>query len=107
MFRPIRPIVGRQRKPDPDRQRKLGRDCLELPAISGRPVSLGSGIFLIRVSIYQGGSFSRGKSNYGAPEENRTRSTADTGTPLSGNIRYFMGPAPLALGRGPFGVGIY
>ena len=54
----------------PDRLRKLGRDCLELSVMSVRSRLLDFGAFLIRVSIYHGGSVSTDTSNYSKPEEN-------------------------------------
>ena len=71
LFRLIRRIIWRQKGNAPDRQRDLDRDCLEIPVIPGRPDILVSGLFLIRVSIYQGGSVALCTSNYRTPEKKR------------------------------------
>ena len=62
------------------------------------PIPLGSGVFLIRVSIYQGGSVSPDTSNYRAPAGKRARSTAGNVTRLSGNISYVCRTLPLGFG---------
>ena len=77
------------REPDekvPDRHRKLEPGCLEISVTTGRPAPLVFWLFLIRVSIYQGGPVSPDTSNYRMPEGKRAQSTAGTGARLSGNI---------------------
>ena len=76
----------------PDRQRKLEPGCLEISVTPGSPAPLVCWLFLIRVRIYQGGSVSPDTSNYRMSEEKRARSTAETGTRLSGNISYATSP---------------
>ena len=70
MFRLINRTIGCPRKKGPDRQREKDRDCLEISVARGRPVPLVFGIFLIRLSIWQGGSVSPDTSNYRDPKEN-------------------------------------
>ena len=72
----------------PDRQLKLERDCLEITVTSCLPAQVGFGIFLTRVSIYQGRYVAPDTSNYRTTKERRTRSTAETGARLSGNSSY-------------------
>ena len=90
-----------------DRQRRLGRDCLEIAVMSCRPMPLGFGPCLVRVGIYQGGSVSPDTSNYRTTMEKRTRSTAETGSRLSGNISYLLSPMPLGFGMFLIRVSIY
>ena len=54
----------------PDRQQKLEPGCLGISVTSGPPGPLVFWIFLISVSICQGGSFSPDTSNFMMPEEN-------------------------------------
>ena len=52
------------------RQRRLGRDCLEISDARGRSMPLGSGVFRVRVSIWQGGACAHDTSNYTTPKQN-------------------------------------
>ena len=92
MSRHIHRIIGRQWENWAGRQRKLEIDRLTISATSGRPSPLGFGIFLIRVSICQGGSLSLGTSNYRGPRGKRGRSTEESATRPSGDIRYAWAP---------------
>ena len=56
--------------------------------MSCRPMSLVSGIVLIRVRIYQVGYVAHGKYIYRDPKEKGARPTAATGNRLGGNISY-------------------
>ena len=87
-FRLTKRIIGRQRKNGPDRQRKQGLGWLEISVTSGRTVPLCFGVFLIRVSICQGGSSPPEKSNYRKKKEDPPRSASETGTRLYGIIAY-------------------
>ena len=69
-FRLAHRIIGRQGNTDPDRQRKLDLGRLDISFTSGRPMPLGFGVFLIRVSVYLRGSVSHDTSNYRADGEN-------------------------------------
>ena len=91
-LRHVHRTIGRRREDGPGRQRKQEGDCLEISVMYGRAAPLGFGIFLIRVSIYKGGSVSPGISNYREPNAKRARSTAETGTRLSKNISYVWSP---------------
>ena len=72
----------------PDRKWKLERDCLEISVSFGHPSPFGIGILLVCGIIYQESSVSPDASNYTPPEEDRPRSTSDTGARLPGNISY-------------------
>ena len=80
-----------------DRHRRLKRDRLEISVTYGRAMPLFSGIFLIRVSIYQGGSVPLGTSNCRAPSRKRPRSTAGNGIRLSGNMIYIWSPRAISF----------
>ena len=69
-------IIGSRRQNGPDRQRNKEPDCLKISDMSGRPAPLVCGIFLIRVSIYQGCDVSPDSSSYKTPKTKRGRSTA-------------------------------
>ena len=71
------------------------------------PAPLGLGRGPCGVGIYYGGSVSPGILNYLGGGGNLPLSRTETGTRLSGNSISPRRPAPLGLGRGPFGVGIY
>ena len=90
-FSPIHRIIGLQWHNGPDRQRKLGRDCLQISVMSARSMPLDFEIFLISVIIYQGGLFHPIHRIIGRRRK-RALSTAETGTPQSGNISYVASP---------------
>ena len=85
-----------------DRPRQLGPDCLEISVTHWRYRPLGFGIFLIRVRIYQNGSVAPYTSNYRMSQAKRARSTAETGTRLSGNIIHVLSPHAIRLRDVPY-----
>ena len=92
MFNLIRRVIGRRMRNWQDRHRRLGPDCLEISVASCRHMTLVFAMSLISVSIYQVGSVSPDTSDYRKSDEKRTRSTAETGPRLSGNISYIWSP---------------
>ena len=73
LFRMIHRIIGHRRENGPDRNRNHDHNCLEISVMSGRAVPLVSGIFLMRVSIYRGGSVSIGARGKSGPIESGGR----------------------------------
>ena len=96
-MRLVHRIIGRQRQNGPDQHRKQDLDCLEISVMFGRSAPLRFGIFLIRLSIYQGSDVSPYTSNYRVRNAKRARSTAGTGARLSGYISYFWSPRAISF----------
>ena len=76
---------------------ETGIRCLEISFMRRSSRPLVSGLFLIRVNIYMGGSVSPYTSNYRRGEGKSARKTSGTGTRLSGNIRCVWSPHAISF----------